>query len=255
MEVVLQQINKIQGVVGCFICDEDGKLLGKVLPPMYDDTLLQEAADIIADSVVGVNNATGGVTSFDLRFSEGRIIVRPVLNCYLLLLCEQKINVQLLNMSLSVAHKKLEKAIQTFKELPAITQVSKPAVVATAEIRELRKDGKGVILIVETVKPAYKVQLNQMKEEVAVSKALLKQLYKVFNTGSVKRLKITNKATNLSKVFNVTAFESESGQHIDDKIILTAVATDVLAVKAGDDVTVELAAGVAVGADLIFAGL
>ncbi len=259
MEVVLQQINKIQGIAGCFVCDEDGKLLGQALPPMYDEMLLQEASGIIADSVVGVNEATGGVVSFDLRFTEGRIIVRPMQSSYLLLLCEQKLNVQLLNMSLSVAQKKLEKAIQVVKEQPvkATIPVSKPDVSQTAAAvsRELRRDGKGVILVVETMKPAFKVQLDQMKEEVAVSKDLLQKLFSAFKTGSVKRVKILNKSTNRSKVMNLNSFEPDPGQHLGDKIILTLVASDVLAVKPGDEVTVELAAAQIFESDLVFAGL
>lgn len=257
MEVVLQQINKIQGIAGCFVCDEDGKLLGQALPPMYDEALLQEASGIIADSVVGVNAATGGVVSFDLRFSEGRIIVRPVQSSYLLLLCEQKINVQLLNMSLSVAQKKLEKAIQVIKEQPITVPVLKPAVapIVAVERRELRRDGKGVILVVETMKPVYKAQLDQMKEEAAVCKDLLQQLFSAFKTGSVKRVKILNKTTNRSKVINLNSFEPDPGQQLGDKIILTLVASDILAVKPGDDVTVELAAAQVFESDLIFAGL
>lgn len=257
MEVVLQQINKIQGVAGCFVCDEDGKLLGQALPPMYDEALLQEASGIIADSVVGVSAATGEIVSFDLRFSEGRIIVRPVHSSYLLLLCEQKINVQLLNMSLSVAQRKLEKAIQVVKERPVPLPASKPAasLMVAAESRELRRDGKGVILVVETMKPVYKAQLDQMKEEVAVSKALLQQLFSAFKTGSIKRVKILNKSSNRSKVMNLNSFDPDSGQQLGNQIILTLVALDILAVKPGDDVTVELAAAQVFESDLVFAGL
>jgi len=259
MEVVLQQINKIQGIAGCFVCDEDGKLLGQALPPMYDEALLQEASGIIADSVVGVNTATGGVVSFDLRFSEGRIIIRPIQNSYLLLLCEQKLNVQLLSMSLSVAQKKLEKAIQVFKEQPIQAPIAalKPVVTPTAivERRELRRDGKGVILVVESMKPIYKAQLDQMKEEVAVSKDLLQQLFSAFKTGSVKRVKILNKSTNRSKVMDLNSFDPDPGQQLGDKIILTLVASDILAVKPGDEVTVELAAAQVLESDLVFAGL
>jgi len=257
MEVVLQQINKIQGIAGCFVCDADGKLLGQALPPMYDEALLQEAAGIISDSVVGVNAATGSVVSFDLRYSEGRIIVRPVHNNYLLLLCEQKINVQLLNMSLSVAQKKLEKAIQIVKEQPVpVIKPTAAAPVAASRNRELRTDGnKGVILVVETMKPAYKVHLDQMKEEVAVSKDLMQQLFIAFKSGSVKRVKLTNKSANRSKVINLSSFEPDQGQNLDNKIILTLVASEVLAVKPGDEVSVELAAAQVFESDLVFAGL
>jgi len=191
MEVVLQQVNKIQGVVGSFVCDEDGKLLGQALPPMYDTELLQEVAGIVSDSVLGVNNVTGTVGSLDLRFSEGRIIVRPAQNCYLLLLCEQKINVQLLNMSLSVAQKKLEKAIQCAKESPAAAVAVNNTATATPPVpmRELRRDAKGVVLIVESVASAPKIQWDHTKDEVAISKDLQKQLFTFLKTGSIKKMK------------------------------------------------------------------
>ena len=90
MDAILQQINKISGIIGSFVCEEDGRVLAHALPPTYDRNILQEAGAIVADSVIGVNSALGGLGTFDLRFSDGRILVKPVQKCYLLLLCEQK---------------------------------------------------------------------------------------------------------------------------------------------------------------------
>lgn len=256
MEVVLQQINKIQGVVGSFVCDDDGKLLGQALPPMYDSDLLQEAASIVSDSILGVNDATGGVSSLDLRYSEGRIIVRPAQNCYLLLLCEQKINVQLLNMSLSVAQKKLEKTIQAAKERPAIASVAKPTAYAPpASPRELRRDGKGVLLIVESVKSAPRIQWDYTKDEVAISRDLQKQLFTFLKTGSIKKLKLTNKQANKSKTFFVVTFDVDPGQTLDEKIVLPIAAAEALAVKQGDEIVAEIATSGVFDTELIFAGM
>lgn len=66
MEVVLEQINKIQGVHGSLLCDIDGKLLCRALLTDYDNKKLQETTDLIADSLIGINEATGGVNLLDL---------------------------------------------------------------------------------------------------------------------------------------------------------------------------------------------
>jgi predicted regulator of Ras-like GTPase activity (Roadblock/LC7/MglB family) len=259
MEVVLQQINKIQGVVGSFVCDDDGKLLGQALPPMYDFELLQDAAGIIADSFVGVSNASGGVSALDLRYNEGRIIVRPVQNCYLLLLCEQKINVQLLNMSLSVAQKKLEKAIQAAKEKPVAPAVqssvqSNTVTAAAAPPREIRRDGKGAILIAESTKNAPLIQWDLAKEEVAISRDLMKKLFTCLNTGSIKKLKLINRISNKNKTFYVIVFDTQPGQLFDDKIVLPTAALDAVGLKPGDDVTVEVASSGVFDNNVVLAG-
>ena len=155
MEVVLEQINKIQGVTGSLLFTQDGKLLCNALPPAYENKKLQEAADLVADSLIGINEATGGVSSLDFRFSNFRIIVKPLQGGYLLLICEQKLNLQLFNMSLSVAQKKLEKSIQT----PGFIQTSAPpalqVAVAPPQVSatgEPRRDGNGFMLIVDSMR-------------------------------------------------------------------------------------------------------
>lgn len=257
MEVVLEQINKIQGVTGSLLCDQDGKLLCRALPPAYDNKKLQEAADLIADSLIGINEATGGVSLLDLRFSNNRIIVKPLQGGYLLLVCEQKLNLQLFNMSLTVAQKKLEKAIQTPRDTPVFTQPAIQAAVTpqVAASNEPRRDGKGVILVVDSMTASSKIQWDQMKEEAAISELMAQYLTKLSIPSPIKKLKLTNKATNKSKVFPIKLTKSEPGQLLGDKIVLTLAASEALVASPGDVITVESAAGGVFTKDPSFAGM
>ncbi len=257
MEVVLEQINKIQGVYGSLLCDVDGKLLCRALPTAYDNKKFQDAADLIADSLVGINEATGGVSLLDLRFSNNRIIVKPLQGGFLLLICEQKLNLQLFNMSLSVAQKKLEKSILSARDSPVPVQPTAPLPVApqVSTTQELRRDGKGVILIVDSMTASSKIQWDQMKEEAAISELLAQYLTKLSIPAPIKKLKITNKVTNKSKIFSIRLSRSEPGQLLDDKIALTLAASEALEARPGDLLTVESATSGMFTKDISFAGL
>lgn len=242
---VLEQINKIQGVIGCFVCDGDGRLLGQALPLIYNEILVQEAAAIIADSVIGINDATGGGASFDLRFNIGRIIVRPIQNSYLLLLCKPKLNVPLLNISLNVVQKKLEKAIQTIYDQPKSDHKAKSAMSSPepANTRELRLNDRGVVLTVDTIYAPSKIRWNQTEKEAAINNILALQLAAIFKTGPFKKIKLTNNDTKISKVLKIITYESDSGQFLNYTVGLTTAASEALAVKPGDTITAESATG------------
>jgi len=244
MDVVLQQINKIQGVAGSFVCDEDGKLLGHALPPNYAFNSVQETASLLAENIIGMNDVTGGVCWLDMRFSGCRIVVRPMLNCYLLLLCEPKINFQLLTMSLAVAQKKIEKDLQLFKTQAACNPL-KPEIAAPAlpVVCEPRMDGEGLIFVVDSITASSKIQWDQMKEEVSISSLQVRYLRKISINSPARKLKLTNKSTKKSKIFAVRISEARPGQLADDKIALTLAAAEALEAKPGDEITVEAATG------------
>jgi predicted regulator of Ras-like GTPase activity (Roadblock/LC7/MglB family) len=257
MEVILEQINKVQGVLGCLICDQSGKLLCRALPSFYDNKELEAATDLITDSLIGINEATGGTNMLDLRFANARMIVKSLQGGYLLLVCEQKINLQLFNMSLSVAQKKLEKAIQVSRDSPPSSQLSVSQVIAPQQTatNTPARDGNGVILVVDSMTASSKIQWDQMKEEAAISELLARHLAELSFPSPIKKLKLTSKATNKSKVVPVRVIMSEPGQSVGDKIALTLAANEALKARPGDVVVAEAVTGSVFTKDIYFAGL
>jgi predicted regulator of Ras-like GTPase activity (Roadblock/LC7/MglB family) len=93
------------------LTDDTGGVVAHSMPDSYDLTVLQAVGSELIDQVLGFQDATGEAKQFDLRFEQGRIILRPFKNYYLLVMCEPVINLQLLSISINVIVNKLEKLI------------------------------------------------------------------------------------------------------------------------------------------------
>jgi predicted regulator of Ras-like GTPase activity (Roadblock/LC7/MglB family) len=111
MESVLKQLNAVPGVVGSMVCDLEGAVVSKTFPALFDDEVLTSAARILVDGAAGLETVTGKVGMIDLRYADARIVVRPIAGAHLVLLCAAQANLQLLNISTSVALPKLEKLV------------------------------------------------------------------------------------------------------------------------------------------------
>jgi predicted regulator of Ras-like GTPase activity (Roadblock/LC7/MglB family) len=111
MQSVLNQLVTVPGVVGGMVYDADGALLSKTFPPLFDDTLLANAARVLVDGAAGLETVTGKVGMLDMRFADARIVVRPMAGAHLVLVCAAQTNLQLLNISTSVAVPKLERLV------------------------------------------------------------------------------------------------------------------------------------------------
>lgn len=118
MNKILNKLNAVPGVVGSMICNEEGEVLAHLFPQEYETGMLNSAAGIISDHVAAFSDPTGGIKMFDLRFSKGRLLIRSVNNLYFLILCSSQtvVNLGLLEMTLSVAAKHLEKTAEPVAE-------------------------------------------------------------------------------------------------------------------------------------------
>ncbi|RNC68149.1 MAG: roadblock/LC7 domain-containing protein [Desulfuromonadales bacterium] len=116
MERVLEQLNGTPGVIGSLLCDLTGTVRAHAFPPLFDEKMLQETAAELADGAfaLGIGNGGGDVAEF--RFSEGRILVKPVADALLLLLCSRGVNSHLLALSLNVASAKLHRQPREMQE-------------------------------------------------------------------------------------------------------------------------------------------
>jgi predicted regulator of Ras-like GTPase activity (Roadblock/LC7/MglB family) len=146
MQSVLAQLVTVPGVVGGMVYDADGTLLSKTFPPLFDDALLENAARVLVDGAAGLETVTGRVGMLDMRFAEARIVVRPMAGAHLVLLCAAQTNLQLLNISASVAVPKIERLVAAMgpaaPEPPYEDPEPPPAPVEAALSREEQKAAK-----------------------------------------------------------------------------------------------------------------
>lgn len=108
MDRILQDVNAVVGVTGSFVCDEEGEVLARALPSVFDGATLSTVARIAAQTVAGLEAARRRkVTDLDLVYGDGRLVVKNLRNGCLCILCVRNINVPLLNLTANLAARKL----------------------------------------------------------------------------------------------------------------------------------------------------
>ncbi|NIO70841.1 MAG: hypothetical protein GTN71_17855 [Anaerolineae bacterium] len=121
MESILENINAIVGVTGCFVCDSEGEVLASVLPDVFGEAALTVGRTAM-QTVLGLQTARRRrVNDLDLLYREGRIIVKSLGEGCLCILCVRNINVPLLNLTANLAVRKLTKRLKALS--PAETKV------------------------------------------------------------------------------------------------------------------------------------
>lgn len=140
MQTVLNQLITVPGVVGGMIYDRDGALLSKTFPPLFDDSMLASAARVLVDGTTGLETVTGTVGMIDMRFADARIVVRTMAGAHLVLLCAAQTNLQLLNISTSVAVPRIEKLVAALP--PPAPEPSPPQPTAVEAAPLSKKEAK-----------------------------------------------------------------------------------------------------------------
>jgi predicted regulator of Ras-like GTPase activity (Roadblock/LC7/MglB family) len=107
MQDILRHINSVEGVIGSAVFNETGSVLSHAFPPLIDATALKRAAELAMECTHGLQIAQT-LEVIDLRYAEGRIIIKAFPGAMLCLLCTKNINLQLLIITLNLAVKKLE---------------------------------------------------------------------------------------------------------------------------------------------------
>ena len=113
MESILEYINAVVGVTGCFVCDSEGEVLASVLPGVFDGEVVASAGRTAMQTILGLQTTRRRrVNDLDLLYGEGRIIVKGLGEGCLCILCVRNINVPLLNLTANLAAKKLTKRLK-----------------------------------------------------------------------------------------------------------------------------------------------
>jgi predicted regulator of Ras-like GTPase activity (Roadblock/LC7/MglB family) len=115
MQDILSYINSVEGVVGSAVFNERGAVVGQVFPPIIDTNSLNKAAGLVLECTHGLQIAQS-LDILDLRYTEGRIIVKKFPGALLCLLCTKNINLQVLTITLNLAAKKLEQLLSNAAE-------------------------------------------------------------------------------------------------------------------------------------------
>ncbi len=176
MQEILHQISAIDGVIGSSLFNDQGKVLAHACPPLLDMAQLGSAATTLLDCIHGLQ-ISQSVQGLDLRYTEGRIIVRALPGAFLCVPCAKNVNMSMVNITLNLAMKKLEQALA--KQAPTAPALGSP--VSSDEGMQLR--------VAHLPKSDASSSFDQLGM-IAVSQATAKQISDFFGK-PVKKAKVT----------------------------------------------------------------
>lgn len=129
MEETLSRICAVAGVRGCFVYDGAGRVRASAPADRFDEQALERVGRTLSQTAAGlIISRRRKIQEIDLLYAGGRLIVKPLAEGCLCVICARTMNVPLLNLTASVAAKKLAEATKngppeaeappTFREAP-----------------------------------------------------------------------------------------------------------------------------------------
>jgi predicted regulator of Ras-like GTPase activity (Roadblock/LC7/MglB family) len=226
MQDILRYINSVEGVIGSAVFNDHGAVVDQAFPPIIDSNALKSAAGLVLECAHGLQIAQS-LDILDLRYAEGRIIIKAFPGALLCLLCAKNVNLQVLTITLNLAVKKLEALLPT--------AAPSPAAAAPAE-----EAGGGSILRLRISHLANKDASSSFDSlgMIAVSQptsAYITEFYKV----PFKKLTLNNTAAGTNGTFPVMIMKDLDPQ-FDGTIIVGPGIEKKLKVNEGDKIEVKI---------------
>jgi predicted regulator of Ras-like GTPase activity (Roadblock/LC7/MglB family) len=224
MQDILRYINSVEGVIGSAVFNAKGEVVEHAFPPLIDTSSLQTAAGLVLECSHGLQIAQS-LDIFDLRYAEGRIIIKAFPGALLCLLCAKNINLQVLTITLNLAVKKLESL------LPMSAEAAVPSPAAEEDV-----DSSILRLRISHLANRDASKSFDSLGMIAVSQptsAYINEFYKI----AFKKLTLTNKAAGTSGTFPVMVMKDMDPQ-FDGTIIVGPGIEKKLQVIEGDKVEI-----------------
>jgi len=106
-QAALEQLNAAPGVVGSMVFDAAGEVVASAFPPVFDARGLEQLAGQLSSDSFFAEWLGGDKGALELAYGDGQVVIRSLLDSWLLVLCTPQVNPQLLSMSLTQVVRRL----------------------------------------------------------------------------------------------------------------------------------------------------
>ncbi len=235
MQDILRHINSIDGVIGSAVFSETGTLLSHAFPPLVDAAALKSSAELIIECTHGLQIAQS-VEALDMRYADGRIIIKSFPGAFLCLMCAKTINLQVLFITLNLAVKKLESLAPSSQSQSAAPD---EAPHQSTTIAEESGDGSTLRLKISHLANRDASSSFDSLGMIAVSQPTSSYISDFYKS-PFKKLLLTNTTAGTSGTFPVMVMK-EMDPQFDGTIIVGPGIEKKLKVSEGDKIEVKLA--------------
>ena len=225
MQDILRYINSVEGVIGGAVFDEHGTVVDQAFPPIIDSNALKSAAGLVLECVHGLQIAQS-LDILDLRYTEGRIIIKAFPGAMLCLLCAKNVNLQVLTITLNLAVKKLEALLPNAAAGTAAAPVDEPGDSSVLRLRISHLANRDASSSFDSL------------GMIAVSQPTSSYISEFYKT-PFKKLTLTNPGAGTSGTFAVMVMKDLDPQ-FDGTIIVGPGIEKKLKVNEGDKVEIKI---------------
>ena len=174
MDSLLQEINMLPGVLGCFVYNSKQQVAGKKMPPIFKDNTIQSIGNLLARTVQMGSMAELNFTDIELKYNESTIVVTPLAGgALLVIICEPTNNKSLISMTTGMLSKDIEAALSgapravtpPVQTAPPVQKAAKPEAPAQVQAVEV-EIGAELAPILEQIKDALAMAIGPIAAPV-----------------------------------------------------------------------------------------
>lgn len=227
MKDILQHINSVDGVIGSALFSNKGEVFANALPGLIDATSIKKIAALTLECTHGLQMSQT-LDIMDLRYSDGRAVVKAFPGALLFLFCANSINLQVLSITINLAVKRLE------AKLPAENTVAaqQPAV----EVLE-PEDGLLRMKVSHLANKQASASFDSLGM-IALSQQTSQYISDFFKS-PIKKLTLTNSAAGTSGTFPVMVMK-DMDQIYDGTVVVGPGIEKKLKVSEGDKIEIKI---------------
>jgi len=138
MDSLLQEINMLPGVLGCFVYNSNQQVAGKKMPPIFKDNAANSIGNLLVRTVQMGNMAELNFTDIELKYNESVLMVTPLAGgALLIIICEPTTKKSLITMTTGMLAKDIEASLsgapQAAAQQPPVQTTTPSSVPAQAQ--------------------------------------------------------------------------------------------------------------------------
>ena len=229
MQEILRHINSVEGVIGSAVLNERGDVLDHAFPALIDGTAIRKAAALTLECAHGLQ-IPQSLEILDLRYADGRVIVKVFPNAMIYLLCAKNINLQVLTITLNLAVRKLEALL--------VPREQAPVDLPKSSLSDTRDEEGALKLRISHLANREASSSFDSLGMIAVSQPTAKYIGEFYRS-AIKKLTLTNPAAGTSGTFPVMVM-NDIDTVFDGTIIVGPSIEKKLKVSENDKVEVKI---------------
>jgi len=109
----LQSINKVNGVVGTIVTNQEGNVLSSLMPDLYDNEVITEAVSYLCETIMLASSSGRNIKMLNTSYENGQLVLQKLDNGFLIVLCQEGAALPLLSMAMNLTSRKLSREIST----------------------------------------------------------------------------------------------------------------------------------------------